>query len=1129
MASSRSKRVEYDRFIPFRSTMDMDYARFALTTPSRPRRDGSILSPSSVAYQKLLDECILKNMTRILAFKSAPDTSASQLPQFDEPIRLQKKQQRQISKEPERVLDAPGMLDEDGLNLLDWGSKNMLAIALGDKVCLWDDANKSTKVLLEAVEGSGPITSISWSPDSTVLAVALGNSVLALVDPATGQDVNVTEDDENLTPVLSLAWRSNSILTAGRSDGTVVDYDFRKDDTSICFYNGHRRGVCSLKWSDNRRYLASGGHDKLVHIWDACMPVSHRHPRRHQWLHRISSHTSIVKALDWCPTEATYWPGGGRHDHCIKFWNTVNGSCLNSIDAGSEVCALLWDKNKSELVTSHGFPKNQLTLWNYPSMTRAAELFGHSSRVHFLAGSPLGGVVASAAADETLKFWNIFETPKPTKPELPFARFNSCTETFGGIKVATHFHGGNDCKRLRVAQRSLVELKWQHIFMEVWLQAPKVTTFAIRGYGGCANYSAVQAIEGSGPITSISWSPDSTVLAVAFGNSVLALVDPATGQDVNVTEDDENLTPVLSFAWRSNSILTVGSSDGTVVDYDFRKDDTSICFYNGHRRGVCSLKWSDNRRYLASGGHDKLVHIWDACMPVSHHHPRRHQWLHRISSHTSIVKALDWWPTRSNQLVSGGGRNDQCIKFWNTVNGSCLNSIDAGSEVCALLWDKNKSELLTSHGFPKNQLTLWNYPSMTRAAELFGHSSRVHFLAGSPLGGVVASAAADETLKLEALQHFTADYESNMEDFSSLEKWCKMGYNASSKIWIYQSLQMLNYRDSGVVPVLVDNGSSLNPKASAEAYVPTSPPCTTDSCKHGYRPLPRGRRRSLSPPSPPPPWLSPQVDLPPSLTPGPSRLPIIGALPLVGAKAHANLARLAKRYGPIMFLRLGSHGCVVASNADAARAFLKTHDAQFANRPDPLSARDVSYQRQDLVMADYNPTWKLLRKVCSLHMLGGKAFAGWAAVRRDEFGRMIRSMHGLATKGEPVVLSDVLVRAGEHPRHGPGEQKSVRHPRGGVQQVQEHCARHAHGRGAVQHRRLLPLHRVDGPPGDTGEDEERPREVRRHADEAAPGARGVEEGTTGEAGLHRQAHGEPGNRGRSNYHGRQHQSPDQRE
>ncbi|RWW04446.1 hypothetical protein GW17_00032328 [Ensete ventricosum] len=424
--ASRSRRVEYDRFIPFRSAMDMDYARFALTMPSRPQRDGSRESPSSVAYQKLLVECILKNRSRILAFKSAPEAPASNLPQFDEPIRPQKKQQRLIPKEPERILEAPGMLDEDGLNLLDWGSNNVLAIGLDDTVYLWNDANKSSKLLQEAVEDRGPITSISWSPDSTVLAVAFGNSVFSLVDPATGRDVNVMEEDENQTPVLSLAWRSNSILTVGRSDGTVVDYDFRKDDTSICFYSGHRLGVCSLKWSGlSGRYLASGGHDKLVHIWDACMPVSRHHPCRHQWLHRIRSHTSIVKALDWCPTRSNLLASGGGHsDHCIKFWNTVNGACLNSIDAGSEVCALLWDKNKSELLTSHGFPKNQLTLWNYPSMTRAAELFGHSSRVHFLAGSPLGGVVASAAADERLMFWNIFEIPKKTKPELPFARFN---------------------------------------------------------------------------------------------------------------------------------------------------------------------------------------------------------------------------------------------------------------------------------------------------------------------------------------------------------------------------------------------------------------------------------------------------------------------------------------------------------------------------------------------------------------------------------------------------------------------------------------------------------------------------------------------------------------------------------
>ncbi|CAL9780458.1 unnamed protein product [Musa acuminata subsp. burmannicoides] len=210
--------------------------------------------------------------------------------------------------------------------------------------------------------------------------------------------------------------------------------------------------------------------------------------------------------------------------------------------------------------------------------------------------------------------------------------------------------------------------------------------------------------------------------------------------------EDENQAPVLSLAWRSNSILTVGRFDGTVVDYDFRKDDMFICFYNGHRRGVCSLKWSmllylAQRRAGQTSAHMGCLHarLTSPSTPT----PMASQ----ISSHTSIVKAVDWCPTRSNLLASGGGCNDNCVKFWNTVNGSCLNSIDAGSEVCALLWDKNKSELLTSHGSPNNQLTLWNYPSMTRVAEVSGHSSRVLSLAGSPLGGVVASAI-DETINL---------------------------------------------------------------------------------------------------------------------------------------------------------------------------------------------------------------------------------------------------------------------------------------------------------------------------------------------------------------------------------------------
>ncbi|KAG6487551.1 flavonoid 3',5'-hydroxylase 1-like [Zingiber officinale] len=147
------------------------------------------------------------------------------------------------------------------------------------------------------------------------------------------------------------------------------------------------------------------------------------------------------------------------------------------------------------------------------------------------------------------------------------------------------------------------------------------------------------------------------------------------------------------------------------------------------------------------------------------------------------------------------------------------------------------------------------------------------------------------------------------------------------------------------------------------------------------------------------------------LPPGPRGFPLLGALPWIGPQSHAGLARLASRYGPIMYLKMGTSGCVVASDAGAARAFLKAHDVKFANRPDVVSARDVTYHRQNMVFADYGPKWKLLRKLCSLHLLGGKALGDWADVRAAEFGHMVRSIGRDAAEGRPVVLPEILVCA----------------------------------------------------------------------------------------------------------------------
>ena len=55
-----------------------------------------------------------------------------------------------------------------------------------------------------------------------------------------------------------------------------------------------------------------------------------------------------------------------------------------------QVCSVVWSENCHELVSSQGGPNNDIVVWKYPSMTRLAELKGHSDRVLALAMSPDG-------------------------------------------------------------------------------------------------------------------------------------------------------------------------------------------------------------------------------------------------------------------------------------------------------------------------------------------------------------------------------------------------------------------------------------------------------------------------------------------------------------------------------------------------------------------------------------------------------------------------------------------------------------------------------------------------------------------------------------------------------------------
>lgn len=421
---------QMDRMVPsgelqrgtFRDTMN----GFRGHAPDGTNRGDFELHPDDVDRETIsLAQSLFNNdaaNSQILAFK----TKAPRPTQFQNNMKVVysqnktginapiKRQFRHINPTPERVLDAPDFSDDYYLNLLDWSSQNKVAIALGAAIYLWDPQSGEIEFLLdlaEAVVGRTPsaeesatvasqVTSVSFMPDGSHIAVGTNNGETQLWNIEKKRQVRTLKG--HAARVSSLAWNSHT-LTTGSLDTNIINHDVRVKDHMTDKLEGHEQEVCGLKWSPDGSQLASGGNDNKCMVWDAGKYTTPRHV--------FGASEAAVKALAWCPWQSnTLATGSGTADRKIRFYDTSTGAMTNQIDTQSQVCSLVWSTTEKEILSSHGFSQNQLSVWKYPSLVKVADLTGHTSRVLQTAISPDGTTVASAAADETLRFWRVWES-----------------------------------------------------------------------------------------------------------------------------------------------------------------------------------------------------------------------------------------------------------------------------------------------------------------------------------------------------------------------------------------------------------------------------------------------------------------------------------------------------------------------------------------------------------------------------------------------------------------------------------------------------------------------------------------------------------------------------------------------
>ncbi|KAL0966133.1 hypothetical protein UPYG_G00291320 [Umbra pygmaea] len=397
-----------DRFIPTRNNKQMDVASFLLSKENEDTNP-SAASDNQKAWSVTLNGYDIEE-AKILHLGgkplNAPEGYQNNLKVLYSQVQTpaSTKKTRYIPSVPDKILDAPDIRNDFYLNLLDWSSQNLLAVALHNSVYLWDASQGGIVLLMSMEQEEDYICSVSWIKEGNYLAIGTSDCKVQLWDVESQKRLRSMAS--HTARVGSLSW-NNHILSSGSRSGLIHHHDVRVANHHIFTLSAHCQEVCGLKWSPDGRYLASGGNDNLVCVWPS---VPEGSGRPHDPIHTFNEHEGAVKALAWCPWQPNILAsGGGTSDRHIRIWNVSSGSCIRALDTQSQVSSLTFAPNYKELVSSHGYANDNIAIWKYPSLTKVVDLNGHDGRVLNLTMSPDFSTVASVAADETVRLWRSFE------------------------------------------------------------------------------------------------------------------------------------------------------------------------------------------------------------------------------------------------------------------------------------------------------------------------------------------------------------------------------------------------------------------------------------------------------------------------------------------------------------------------------------------------------------------------------------------------------------------------------------------------------------------------------------------------------------------------------------------------
>jgi len=587
-------------------------------------------------------------------------------------------------------------------------------------------------------------------------------------------------------------------------------------------------GVYSISYSSDGKYIASGGSDGKINIWDV-----------------ISGH--LLKSLkddgDDCDIFSINYSPDGKYIASsyfagyIKIWNVSSGKMLKKIGDGDYKITITLSYSPDGKFLVSGDEDKKIKIWEIASGTNVKTLIGHNGAVESICYSPDGNYLASGSADKTIKIWDLsnFREIKTLKgheesictisysPDGKYIVSGSADKTIKRWDVVT----GKELKTLKGHSESVYSLNFspdgKYIAsgsgdktIKIWEMSTNSEVYSFEGH--------------TNVVRSIRFSHDGKYIASGSNDRTIKIWEMSTNGDVH---NLSGYNPWSQIEYSPDGkFFASGSLDGTIKIWEALKGK-NVKILKGHYGSVWTISYSPDGKHLASAGEDKYIKIWDLTSNSEIKSLRGHNGRINSISYSpdgkfivsgSVDSTLKIWESSSGRLVNvlkdsycevnsldyspegkyiASGSSDGTIKIWESSSGreietfkgysgySINYSIDgkhiAGSSDHAheysnsiKIWKVTKSKIfktVISWIFSSQQYKLDRWEWLREFITLDGHHAEVNYISYSIDGKYLASGSSDKTIKIWDLSNGKALY--TLE--GSSDKITSICYNPDGK------------------------------------------------------------------------------------------------------------------------------------------------------------------------------------------------------------------------------------------------------------------------------------------------------------------------------------------------------------